>query len=91
MSDQWQASYYRSAEQTEIDLILEKGNEKWAIEIKRNLTPKVPAGFIRASEDIKATRKFLLYNGTETFPMNGEIEAMGILEFLFYLVTHKGK
>jgi predicted AAA+ superfamily ATPase len=82
LSDQWQASYYRSAEQTEIDLILEKGNEKWAIEIKRNLTPKVPAGFIRASEDIKATRKFLLYNGTETFPMNGEIEAMGILEFL---------
>ncbi len=82
LSDQWQASYYRSAEQTEIDLILEKGNEIWAIEIKRNLTPKVPVGFIRASEDIKATRKFLLYNGTETFPMNAEIEAMGILEFL---------
>ena len=82
LSDQWQASYYRSAEQTEIDLILEKGNEIWAIEIKRNLTPKVPVGFIRAGEDIKATRKFLLYNGTETFPMNAEIEAMGILEFL---------
>jgi uncharacterized protein len=82
LSDKWQASYYRTAEQTEIDLILEKSDEKWAIEIKRSSAPKLPKGFLRASEDIGATKKYLLYSGNEQFPMAEDTIAIGLIDFV---------
>ena len=85
LGNQWQASYYRTAEQTEIDLILENATERWAIEIKRNLTPKVPAGFVRAAEDIKATRRWIVYGGLEQFPMPHDTTAIGLRTFLALL------
>jgi uncharacterized protein len=85
LSNQWQVSYYRTAEQTEIDLILENATERWAIEIKRNLTPKVPAGFIRAAEDIEATRRWIVYSGFEQFPMPHQTTAIGLRAFLALL------
>src|SRR5690606_6611345 len=81
LSDKWQASYYRTTEQTEIDLILERGNERWAIEIKRTSAPKIPAGFHRACEDIKATRKFVIYGGRDSYPMGRDTEAIGLVDF----------
>lgn len=83
LSDKWSASYYRASSQTEIDLILEKSHkETWAIEIKRSAAPKIKGGFHTACEDIQATKKFVVYSGTERFPMSKGVEAIGIVEFL---------
>jgi len=82
ISDKWQVSYYRTSEQTEIDLVLEKPDQRWAIEIKRNSAPKIPGGFHRASEDIKANRKYLIYSGNEQFPMANDTTAIGLIDFL---------
>jgi len=83
LSDKWQVSYYRTSSGVEIDLILEKSHkEKWAIEIKRAAGPKVKAGFHHAAADIKTDRKFVVYSGTERFPMPENTEAVGIIEFL---------
>jgi predicted AAA+ superfamily ATPase len=83
LSDKWRHSYYRTSAQAEIDLVLEgPKNEIWAIEIKRSSAPKVSKGFHYACEDIKATRKFVIYSGTEQFPLPHKIEAMGLIEFL---------
>lgn len=83
LSDKWIASYYRLSNQTEIDLILEKSHkETWAIEIKRSAAPKIKSGFHTACEDIQATKKFVVYSGTERFPMSKDVEAIGIVEFL---------
>lgn len=83
LSDKWTASYYRAASQTEIDLVLEKSHkETWAIEIKRSAAPKIKSGFHTACEDIRATKKFVVYSGTERFPLSQEVEAIGIVEFL---------
>jgi len=83
LSNKWQYSYYRTTTQTEIDLVLEGPNkETWAIEIKRSSSPTLKKGFHTACEDIKATHKFLLYSGTERFPMAGGIEAIGLMEFV---------
>ena len=82
LSDTWRTSYYRAADQTEIDLILEKGNrEVWAVEINRTTAPKTRKGFHRACEDIKATKKFVVYAGKERFPLADETEAIGLVEF----------
>jgi uncharacterized protein len=83
LSDKWRASYYRTSEQTEVDLILEKSQKEiWAIEIKRSSAPKIKPGFHRACKEIKATRKFVVYSGKERFPMSENTEAIGIVELL---------
>jgi len=83
LSDSWNYSYYRSTAQSEIDLVLEKSNrEVWAIEIKRTSSPKLTPGFHRASEDIKATKKFVVYSGNDSYPISGNTEVIGLVEFL---------
>lgn len=83
LPDQWQASYYRTAGQTEVDLVLEKGvQERWVIEIKRSVAPKVSAGFHRAAADLQATRKLVVYAGQDRFPLPQGTEAVGLLVFL---------
>jgi predicted AAA+ superfamily ATPase len=82
LSDKWQTSYYRTTEQTEIDLIVEKGSERWAIEIKKTSAPKIPIGFHKACDDIKATKKFVIYGGKDRYPMSNATEAICLVEFL---------
>lgn len=83
LSDKWRASYYRSSEQTEIDLVLEKSHiEVWGVEIKRSSAPKISAGFHRACKEIKATKKFIVYSGKERFPISGGTEVIGIVDFI---------
>ena len=83
LSNKWQYSYYRSASQNEIDLVLEgPRRQRWAIEIKRSGVPSVSKGFYTACEDIKATHKFVVYSGLERYPMSHQTEAIGLIEFL---------
>ncbi len=83
ISPKWTASYYRSSNQAEIDLVLEGSNkEVWAVEIKKSIAPTIGSGFHRACEDIEATKKFVIYGGSDRFPMRGEIEAMGMIDFI---------
>lgn len=83
LSSKWQYSYYRSATQTEIDLVLEGPNHKiWAVEVKRSASPKITKGFHIACEDIGATEKFVVYSGTERYPLPNNTEAIGLIEFL---------
>jgi predicted AAA+ superfamily ATPase len=83
LSNKWQYSYYRTTTQTEIDLVLEGPNKQvWAIEIKRSASPTLKKGFHSACEDIKATKKFVVYSGAEHFPLAGDTEAIGLIGFL---------
>ncbi len=83
LSSKWRYSYYRTSTQSEIDLVLEGPDQQiWAIEIKRSSASKLSNGFHTASEDINATRKFVVYSGREQFPMAGNTEAVGLVEFL---------
>jgi predicted AAA+ superfamily ATPase len=83
LSNKWQHSYYRTTTQTEIDLVLEgPKKEVWAVEIKRSSAPVLKQGFHTACEDIKATQKFVVYSGSERFPIAGSAEAIGLIEFL---------
>ena len=75
--------YYRTSAGAEIDLILEfSGQEKWAIEIKRSSAPSLSKGFHIASEDIKADRKFVVYSGSDRFPIGEGITALSLAEMI---------
>lgn len=83
LSPNWVSSYYRSSNQSEIDLVLEgPAREVWAIEIKKSVSPTLSSGFYHACEDIQATKKFVIYSGSDQFPMKGGIEVIGLVAFL---------
>jgi predicted AAA+ superfamily ATPase len=75
--------YYRTAGGAEVDLILEFSlTELWAIEIKRSSAPKVSKGFHIACEDIKATRKYVVYSGSDTFSIKNDITIISLLDMM---------
>lgn len=75
--DQVQAYFYRTSGGAEIDLLLSwpDGN-LWAIEIKRSLTPRAERGFHAGCEDLKPSRKFIVYPGTERYRITSDTEAV---------------
>ena len=75
------ASFYRTAAGAEIDLVLQlPGGERWAIEVKSSLVPKLKRGFYHALEDIKPTRSFVVYAGSERYPVSQETEVLSLFE-----------
>lgn len=83
LPDTWKYSYYRTADLTEIDLILEgPQKQRRAIEIKRSAAPTLTKGFFNGCKDIEATHKFVVYSGTEHFPMPESTEAVGVVDFV---------
>lgn len=86
----WSASYYRSSNGAEIDLVLESGSkEVWGVEIKKSSAPTISSGFHRACEDIRSTKKFVVYSGSDRFPMRGDIEVVGLVEFIGMISKEK--
>lgn len=76
------ASFYRTTAGAEIDLVLEKGQEIIAIEIKRSLSPKLSPGFINGCDDIKATKRFFVYPGDRRFSLGNNTEAIPLVALM---------
>lgn len=75
------AYFYRSAGGAEIDLLLVWPNgERWAIEVKRSLTPKLERGFYSACEDLQPIHKWVVYAGQERYPLSADIQAISLFE-----------
>jgi len=88
LSDRWQASYFRSHAQAEIDLVLEgTGGEVVAIEVKRTLTPRPSKGFHSSCADVGATRRFYVIPHGEAFPIGQDTNAIGLHELVKQLAT----
>jgi len=74
-------SFYRTSGGAEVDLVLTWADgREWAIEVKRNLAPKVERGFHSALADIAPERSFVVYPGTERYRLTKEVEAIGLPE-----------
>ncbi len=77
--DGTEAHYYRTATGVEVDLVLTlPDGTLWAVEIKRSSAPRVERGFHIACEDLKPTKRFVVYPGNERFPLNAETDAIGL-------------
>jgi uncharacterized protein len=77
--DGTEAHFYRTATGHEIDLVLTlPGGKLWAIEIKRSSAPGVERGFHLACADLKPDKRFVVYSGTERFPLNADTDAIGL-------------
>jgi predicted AAA+ superfamily ATPase len=77
MPDGGRANFYRTAAGAEIDLVVTlPGGRRWAIEIKRSLSPKVGRGFHHACLDIAPNRRIVVYPGNEAFPLGNDIQVL---------------
>lgn len=78
-SEQVTRYFYRTSGGAEIDLLLVWPNgTKWAIEIKRSLSPKIGRGFHSACVDLQPERKFVVYAGSERYRLTGDVEAISL-------------
>lgn len=83
VEERWECCYYRTASGAEIDLVLQTpDNEIWAVEIKRNIAPKITRGFYEACKDIKATHKWVVNANNDRYPLPDGVEVIGLTEFL---------
>lgn len=75
-----QASFYRTSNGAEVDLVLAfRNGETWIAEIKRSSAPTVSKGFHVASTDLGATRKLLVAPVDQAYPIKDGIEVMNPL------------
>jgi len=88
--DETEAHYYRTSNGTEIDLVLTlPGGDLWVVEVKRSSAPKVGRAFHSACADLHPKRRFVVYPGTERYPLNDDTEAIGVVELAKALETEK--
>jgi len=78
----FEASFYRDSSGNEIDLILEKGNNKIAIEIKASTAPKLEKGFWNSVKFIKPDQMWLIAQVDSTYPGKDGVIITNLDEFL---------
>lgn len=74
-------SFYRTSGGAEVDLVLTwPDGREWAIEVKRTAAPKLERGLRAALADVEAERGFVVYPGSERYPLGAGVEAIGLAE-----------
>jgi predicted AAA+ superfamily ATPase len=80
--------FYRTSAGAEIDIVLVlPGGARWAVEVKRSLSPRPERGFHNACADIAPERRWVVYPGTERYPLGNDVEAVGLLSLCDLLAS----
>ncbi len=64
--------------------------QRWAVEIKRSLSPALTKGFHLGCEDIQATSRWVVYPGHESFPLNAETQVIPLAQLVDRLREMQG-
>lgn len=80
--------FYRTAAGAEIDLLIEfSSGIRWAIEVKKGLTPQVSKGFYSAIDDIKPTKAIIVYSGNEDYSTKHNIEVRSLISIMKLIIS----
>ena len=73
------AYFYRTAAGAEIDLVLERPRgRRLAFEVKLGSAPSPSRGFRSGMDDLKPASAFVVYPGTERYPLGHGVEALPV-------------
>jgi predicted AAA+ superfamily ATPase len=72
----WRPSFYRTSDGTEIDLVLEKGRRRIAIECKASSTPQVGRGFWNALDALDIRRAYVVAPVAHSWPMDARVQVI---------------
>lgn len=65
----WRAAFYRTSSGSEIDLIMEKGNRRIAVECKASTSPRPNKGFWTAVSDLSLNEVWIVAPVKEPYPI----------------------
>ncbi|MFZ4520124.1 MAG: ATP-binding protein [Bacteroidales bacterium] len=77
---QYQFSFYRTSHGSEIDIVIENGVRRIAVECKASLTPTLTSGTYNALEDIQPLVCLVITPVEKGWPMKKGIEVVNIVE-----------
>jgi predicted AAA+ superfamily ATPase len=73
------SGFYRTSNGAEVDLLLDMpGHGVWAIEVKRGAASKPRKGFYSACEDLQPSRRWMVYPGTDAYPVGDGVQVIGL-------------
>ncbi|MCK5437443.1 MAG: ATP-binding protein [Desulfobulbaceae bacterium] len=78
----WDSFFYRTASGAEIDLILERGSKRMAIEFKVSSSPDVSRGFWSALEDLKISEAWVVAPVKEFYPLKKNVMVIPLDDFI---------
>jgi uncharacterized protein len=78
----WKAFFYRTATGSEIDLILEKGGKRLAVECKASSSPGVDKGFWPALSDLQIQEAWIVAPVREAYPIEKRVTVSPLWDFI---------
>jgi uncharacterized protein len=78
LGQDWRASYYRTAKGAEVDLVLEKGPRRVAVECKASSTPTLARGFWTALGDLGIGEAYVVAPVAEAWPLRGDVQVIPV-------------
>jgi uncharacterized protein len=83
----WQATFYRTRAGAEIDIVLEKGSKRIAIECKMHTAPTVSRGFWNCIEELEIPPEncWIVCPVNETIPYKNGITIGGVRQVIEYI------
>ena len=86
----WKASFYRTSSGVEIDLILEKGTHRIAVECKAATAPQVQQGFWNAVDDLGLHDVWIIAPVKEEYPIEERVKVAPLHHLIEHLIAQKG-
>ena len=74
--------FYRTAAGAEIDLIIERGNKKVAVECKSSMAPKISKGFYSSLEDLEIEEGYIIAPVKDSYPVKRNVWVMPLPDFI---------
>jgi hypothetical protein len=78
----WRSYFYRTSSGSEIDLILEHGIRRIAVEFKSSKAPAVSRGFWNALEDLKIKEAWIIAPVEGTYPIKPGVNVSNLANFV---------
>lgn len=78
----WDGYFYRTASGTEIDLVLQKGQRKAAVEFKASAAPAVGDGFWRALQELGIDEAYVVAPVPEPYALRQNVQVLSIADFI---------
>lgn len=74
MARLWRPSFFRTSNGAEVDLILERGTRRLAVECKASSAPDVSRGFWQSIEDLGVEHAYIVAPVEEAYPIRKNVE-----------------
>lgn len=85
------ASFYRTSTGAELDLLLERGTQLAAWEVKFGLAPRITRGYHEALRDLDLPSGKVIYSGTDGYAMASDARATGLADAIAKIGSSSAK